>query len=240
MLILLQLLFAHLLTDFVLQPNSWIKHKRKYKVKSYFLIIHTLIAGVLTVLFLQKLEWWYIGLIISVTHFLIDWWKLNQKKDNLKYFLLDQFFHLLVITMVWLYLINGFSNILPFLKEVFNSTAILAVIGTYLFVIFPAGFLIGKATKKWQNEIEETHKKNSLDDAGRYIGIFERILVLTFILTNNFSAIGFLIAAKSILRFSDKSETGARKQTEYVLIGTLISFTITILLGLLVRQFLFQ
>ncbi|WP_231367602.1 DUF3307 domain-containing protein [Gillisia sp. JM1] len=176
MLILIQLLLAHLLTDFVLQPNSWIKHKRKYKVKSYFLIIHALLAGVLTVLFLQKLEWWYIGLIISSTHFLIDWWKLNQKKDNLKYFILDQLFHLIIIVMVWLYLINGFSNILPFLKEFFNSTTILAVVGAYLFVIFPAGFLIGKATKKWQNEIKETQNKNSLDDAGRYIGIFERIL----------------------------------------------------------------
>ncbi len=239
MLILIQLLLAHLLTDFVLQPNSWIKHKRKYKAKSYFLIIHAIIAGILTVLFLQKLEWWYIGLIITITHFLIDWWKLNQKKDNLKYFILDQFFHLIIIALVWLYLINGFSNILPFLKEVFSSTGILAVIGAYLFVIFPAGFLIGKATKKWQKEIDKAHQKNSLDDAGRYIGIFERILVLTFILTNNFSAIGFLIAAKSILRFSDKSESGARKQTEYVLIGTLISFTITILIGLLVRHFLF-
>ncbi|WP_010227645.1 DUF3307 domain-containing protein [Gillisia marina] len=240
MLILIQLLLAHLLTDFVLQPNSWIKHKRKYKAKSHFLIIHALIAGVLTVVFLQKLEWWYIGLVISVTHFLIDWWKLNQKKDNLKYFILDQVFHLIIIVAVWLYLINGFSNILPFLKELLNSIGLLAVIGAYLFVIFPAGFLIGKATKKWQNEIKESHQKNSLDDAGRYIGIFERILVLTFILTNNFSAIGFLIAAKSILRFSDKSESGARKQTEYVLIGTLISFTITILIGLLVRHFLFQ
>ncbi len=240
MLILIQLLLAHLLTDFVLQPNSWIKHKRKYKVRSYFLIVHALLAGVLSALFLQRLEWWYVGLIISITHFLIDWWKLNKKKDNLKYFILDQLFHLIIIALVWIYLINGFSNILPALKEIFNSVTLLAVAGAYLFVIFPAGFLIGKATKKWQNEIKETQNKNSLDDAGRYIGIFERILVLTFILTNNFSAIGFLIAAKSILRFSDKSETGARKQTEYVLIGTLISFTITILLGLLVRHFLFQ
>jgi len=239
MLILIQLILAHLLTDFVFQPNSWIKHKRKYKVRSYYLIIHALIAGVLSVILIQKLEWWYIGLFISITHFLIDWWKLNQKKDNLKYFILDQLFHLIIIVLVWVYLINGFPKIIPFLKEIFNSTSILVILGAYLFVIFPAGFLIGKATKKWQNEIKETHTKNSLDDAGRYIGIFERILVLTFILTNNFSAIGFLIAAKSILRFSDKSETGARKQTEYVLIGTLISFTITILLGLLIRHFLF-
>ncbi len=239
MLILIQLLLAHLITDFILQPNSWIKHKRKYKVRSHFLVIHALIAGILSVILLQKIEWWYIGVIISVTHFLIDWWKLNKEKDNLKYFLLDQFFHLLVIAIVWLFLINGFSKIIPFLQEFFNSTTALLIVGAYLIVIFPAGFLIGKATKKWQTEIGEMHKKDSLDDAGRYIGIFERILVLSFILTNNFSAIGFLIAAKSILRFSDKSESGARKQTEYVLIGTLISFTITILIGLLVRHFLF-
>lgn len=56
----------------------------------------------------------------------------------------------------------------------------------------------------------------------------------------NFSAIGFLIAAKSILRFNDKVKIGARKQTEYVLIGTSMSFAITIILGLLVDYIAFQ
>ena len=144
-----------------------------------------------------------------------------------------------MIMLAWLYISNNFNEILPGIQYVLNSTAILAIISVYLIVIFPTGFLIGKATKRWQSEIEITHQKNSLEAAGRYIGIFERILVLTFILTNNFSAIGFLIAAKSILRFSEKSETGARKQTEYVLIGTLMSFAITIILGLLVRNLIF-
>ncbi|MCF4101689.1 DUF3307 domain-containing protein [Gillisia sp. M10.2A] len=240
LLLLLQFLLAHILTDFVFQPTKWIKHKRKHKERSYFLLLHALISGVLTLIILQKWEWWYVALIISATHYLIDLWKLYQLKDNLKYFLLDQLFHIAVIVLLWLFLINGFNKILPFLIDVFNSTKFLIVIISYLFVAFPVGFLIGKATLRWQVEIENTHKKNSLDAAGRYIGIFERILVLTFILTNNFSAIGFLIAAKSILRFSDKSESGARKQTEYVLIGTLISFTITIIIGLLVRHFLLQ
>lgn len=240
LLIFIQLLLAHLLTDFVLQPNSWIRHKRKYRAKSYFLVIHALLAGILSLVFLQKLEWWYAALFISVTHYLIDVWKLQQKKDNLKYFLLDQLFHLIVLVLVWLFLIKGYRNVLPGIRELFNSPQFLIVIAAYLFVIFPTGFLIGKATKHWQDEIEKTYQKNSLEAAGRYIGIFERILVLTFILTNNFSAIGFLIAAKSILRFSDKSESGARKQTEYVLIGTLMSFAVTILLGLLVKYLLFQ
>ncbi|CAM4260988.1 DUF3307 domain-containing protein [Gillisia limnaea] len=239
-LILLQLFLAHLLTDFVLQPTRWIQHKRKHRGKSYYLIIHALIAGMLTYLFLQELKWWYVAFFISITHYLIDLWKVNKLNDNLKYFLLDQLFHLIIILVAWLYLIQGFGMVLPALSWLINSPSFLLIAGAYLIVIFPVGFLIGKATKRWHTQIEPSNQKNSLEAAGRYIGIFERILVLTFILTSNFSAIGFLIAAKSILRFSDKSETGARKQTEYVLIGTLMSFAITIILGLLVRHFIFQ
>lgn len=238
--ILLQLLLAHILTDFVLQPKSWIKHKKKFKGRSYILIIHSLIAGGLTFLFLQDPGLWYIALIVGITHYLIDWWKLIQKRDDLKYFLLDQLFHLLVIFLVWLYLTKGFPLVIPGIGETLDSQAFLVIAGAYLIIIFPAGYLIGKATQRWQEEIEKIDQNSSLNEAGRYIGIFERILVLTFILTQHFSAIGFLIAAKSILRFSDKSGSGARKQTEYVLIGTLMSFAITILLGLLVNFIILQ
>lgn len=239
-LILIQLLLAHILTDFVLQPTSWIHHKRKYKGSSFLLIIHSILAGALTLLFLQKWDLWYVALFVSVTHYLIDWWKLVQTGDNLRFFVLDQLFHILVIVAAWLYIIDGFDQLLPTIKALLNSEAFLAITGAYIIVIFPAGYLIGKATQRWHNEIEISYRENSLEAAGRYIGIFERILVLTFILTNNFAAIGLLIAAKSILRFSDKSETGARKQTEYVLIGTLMSFALTILLGLLVQMLVLQ
>ena len=47
-----------------------------------------------------------------------------------------------------------------------------------------------------------------------------------------------MIAAKSFMRFSDRSEQKPCKKTEYVLIGTLISFTITIILGLLMKAYL--
>ncbi|TRO66552.1 DUF3307 domain-containing protein [Christiangramia sabulilitoris] len=238
-LILLQLVLAHIIADFVIQPTKWVRAKRKYKARSKYLYLHAFLSGLLTFVFLMRLDWWYIAVFIAITHFFIDLWKLQFKQDNLKLFISDQAMHLLMIFLAWLYLTSNFYHVLPFLKTTMSSSAILAVITGYLLIIFPAGFLIGKATKRWQNEVENDLQKNSLDAAGRYIGIFERILVLTFILTLNFSAIGFLIAAKSILRFSDKSETGARKQTEYVLIGTLMSFTITIAIGLLVNHIAF-
>lgn len=233
LLIAVQLLLAHILTDFVFQPTKWVKHKRQHKSASLYLYFHSFLAGFFTYIILQQWQLWPLALFISITHFFIDLWKLSFKKDSLKIFLLDQLWHLLVLLLVWIYIIKGFDQVLPFIEDFFTSVPVLTILTAYLIVIFPAGFIIGKATKKWQDEIETTNQSTSLEAAGRYIGVFERILVLTFILTNNFSAIGFLIAAKSILRFSDKSEAGARKQTEYVLIGTLMSFAITIIIGFL-------
>jgi hypothetical protein len=238
MLTMFQLLLAHVMTDFVLQSEKMVISKRTYKAASGYLYVHSILAGVLTYLFIQQWNGFLVPIAISVTHFFIDLWKLHQKEDNLKYFLWDQLFHLLVILLMWLYLINGFDRVIPFIGNFFSSPKLLAIVIGYILVIFPVGFIIGKATERWQKEIAKEEEQTSLKKAGRYIGIFERVLVLTFILSSNFSAIGFLIGAKSILRFSDSK--GARKQTEYVLIGTLMSFSICILVGLLLRYFIFK
>ncbi len=237
-LILLQLLLAHVLTDFVFQNTKMVKHKRNYKGKSSYLYMHSVLAGVLTYIFLQDWNQFLVPVAIIITHFFIDLWKLHQKKDNLKYFIIDQILHFVIILIAWLYLINGFLEVIPMLITFFSSITSLAILVAYLIVIFPVGFIIGKATEGWQQEIAKEGAQNSLKKAGRYIGIFERILVLTFILINNFAAIGFLIGAKSILRFSDTK--GARKQTEYVLIGTLMSFAICILIGLAIQYLIFK
>lgn len=57
-------------------------------------------------------------------------------------------------------------------------------------------------------------------NTGRLIGILERIFVFIFVLLGQYTAIGFILAAKGVARFQDfKSRTFA----EYVLIGTLLS-----------------
>ena len=230
--IILQLLLAHVLTDFVFQNKKMVEHKRTHKASSWYLYVHSVLAGVLTYVILQQWSLFLVPIVIIISHFLIDLWKLHQKEDNLKYFLLDQFFHIIMLVLAWLYLTQNFSNVFTEIRSFFSSTEKLAILIGYLVVIFPVGFIIGKATERWQQEIAIEDEQSSLKKAGRYIGIFERILVLTFILSSNFSAIGFLIAAKSILRFSDSK--GGRKQTEYVLIGTLMSFAICIAVGLLI------
>ena len=82
---------------------------------------------------------------------------------------------------------------------------------------------------KWS--LEEDNSEDSLESAGKYIGTRERLFVFGFILLNQWSAIGLLIAAKSVFRFGDLSRAKDRKLTEYILIGTLISFGLAIFIG---------
>src|SRR5699024_2359116 len=79
-------------------------------------------------------------------------------------------------------------------------------------------------------------KDDYLNNAGKYIGILELIFVFIFIVTGNWSAIGFLLAAKSVFRFGYLKEAKDRKLTEYILIGTLLSFGLAIVTGLVFLQ----
>ena len=64
-------------------------------------------------------------------------------------------------------------------------------------------------------------------------GELERFLVYVLILVNQFEAIGFLIAAKSILRFGELKED--RRDAEYVIIGTMWSLVCGLLVTLATR-----
>lgn len=81
------------------------------------------------------------------------------------------------------------------------------------------------------NRIPTDHK--SLPNAGKYIGIIERLFVLIFIILGRWEGIGLLITAKSVFRFNDLKESNSRKLTEYILIGTLLSFGLAIVTGLI-------
>ena len=84
------------------------------------------------------------------------------------------------------------------------------------------------------NNVISEDPNPGLDSAGKWIGIVERILILLFIIMNQFGAVGFLIAAKSVFRFGSISNPDDQMRAEYILIGTLISFALAIATGVLV------
>jgi hypothetical protein len=231
MLLLIKWLCAHLLGDFALQTTRIVQHKRRRKAGSGYLYLHCLIHGALIYLFTAEWAQWFAPVAVTVSHYFIDLWKLHRK-DNGKYFLIDQGLHLLVLLLLWLQVTQQWDGVLPYLKDLWQNTAFWAVALGYAAVIWPAAFLLGFATKRWRDQIADARNgKTSLSEAGKWIGIFERALVLTFIITHHFEGIGFLIAAKSILRFNDLKESDNRRETEYVLIGTLMSFSTSIFIG---------
>jgi len=229
--LLLRLLIAHLLTDFVLQPTSWVKDKKQKKHRSAKLYLHVLIAGATAYLFAGLWHNWWLPLIIIITHFFIDLWKLNRR-ENLTYFLLDQLFHILVVIALWIGISFDLHTVWAYLTALAQNTKFWLIATGYVLVTWPLGYIIGMATEKWRDAAEVN--KEGLAKAGVWIGFFERLLILTFIISNQFAAVGFLIAAKSILRFSDKENT--QKKTEYVLIGTLMSFAFAAIIGIIITK----
>ncbi|MGJ8685552.1 MAG: DUF3307 domain-containing protein [Nonlabens sp.] len=229
MLLLIKLLIAHFLGDFVLQSNSFTKKKEKHQLKSPHLYIHVLLHGLLVLLFLNDLELWWAALLIMVTHLIIDAGKLKltNKKNARWLFLIDQLLHILVIIVVY-GIIENFNLIEDFQIPEQLWLFILCAI----FLTSPVGIMLKVFFTRWKLTEKDTGI-DSLKNAGKWIGMIERLLVFVFIISGNFSAVGFLLTAKSVFRFGDLSKAKNMKLTEYVLIGTLLSFGIAILVGLL-------
>lgn len=229
MIVLIKLLLAHIIGDFFLQPKKWVKEKEQKKLKSNKLYLHVLIHVVLTGIFLWDISLWPIVVTIGITHLIIDATKLliQKKKTKRLFFFIDQLLHIIVIFLCYYLYTESLFNLNDIVTE--NSLLLLVCL---LFLTIPVSIIMKIIFAKWN--IEKLTKDNqSLEDAGKYIGILERILVFIFIIFNHWEAVGFLITAKSVFRFGDLKKSKHRKLTEYILIGTLISFGIAIITGII-------
>jgi len=232
--ILLRLLVAHLIGDFILQPKDWVEKRNENVLKSFHIYVHCIIHGILAYVLLFNFSSFAIPVIITISHFFIDFIKIRFIKEKKFSFIFDQVLHISVIIIIWVVASNQCNQIYNNISLNLINVHIWMILLAYLLVLKPTSLLIFEFTKKWESEI----KVESLVDAGRWIGYLERILILTFILKGYYQAIGFLLAAKSIFRFGDLKGDNNIKLTEYVLIGTLASFVIAIIAGVILKKFL--
>lgn len=231
--ILFRLVIAHILADFVFQS----KRNKEGELSRYF-IVHLLLVGILTYLMLPG--WTYIlpSLTIMLAHGLIDLASFRLMKNKTTTFFVNQALHLGVLVILWLFISdNTLAEVWSGIRGFLYTPTTLILFASYLAITLPAGAMIGLLTKRWQSEIKDVNT-DSLKDAGKWIGITERILVLTFILIGQWAAVGFLLGAKSVLRFGDIKDGHQQKKTEYILIGTFLSFLLAIVLGILVHYYL--
>lgn len=225
----LKLILAHLIGDFAIQPLTWVTDKNAKSYKSKYLYYHIGVHFSLLNLFFIT-EWkHYIGYIclICICHLLIDILKIeyNKRQSTASFtaFILDQFAHFITIGCV-IYLIAP-NSFMPINYKYLWVIAIAFVLNIFAFPLVIKIFI-----QKWTDILSDTNQ--SLIKAGYFIGIFERIFIVLFILFNVYEGIGFLLAAKSIFRIGDLKENKEKMLTEYILLGTLISFLMAFVLGL--------
>jgi hypothetical protein len=230
--ILLKLIIAHIIGDFFLQPGKWIQDKEESGWGSRYLYIHVLIHFLLLLVLLWDFSYWPEALLITVFHYVIDGMKvsLQTEKTRITWFWLDQLAHFAVLISVWFIFWGGID------PEPLSDQFWILLAGA-LVLTYPASMTMQLLMYRWSEQIE-TENSESLEGAGQYIGILERLLLYISIISGNVQVVGFLLAAKSVFRFGDLSRAKDRKLTEYILIGTLLSFLIAIVVGLLAVRFL--
>lgn len=224
--ILILQLVAHLGADYFFQTKEWANTKNTLGFRSSFLVWHTLLVFLLSWLLSFQLHFFIAAGIIAITHYFIDGIKANyfeHPRLGRYLFFIDQALHLCIIGVV-VCLYNRYHGF-DVLWEPPISTQGLGIIAAFLLCLKPANVFIKEVLRSAKLEIVS---ENELPNAGKLIGILERLLTLVFILVGQFGAVGFLIAAKSILRYRDDETL----KTEYVLIGTMLSFGIAIVLGI--------
>lgn len=254
---LLTLTVAHILADFLLQTRWILDNKRKAKGFG----LHIAIVAV-TAWMLSGTGDWRVVALVAVTHAIADAAKLawvgygktdedRKARDNIHPLLIDQVFHLGVIVAAAVLfpsaVADGWWGALPAGQQraVFQAVA---VIGGVVLSVSAGGIVIDKLLAGLQGHRDaaaaaaaapaapsvagQDQTGLGLPGGGQAIGWLERGLTLLFLLVGQPEGIGLLLAAKSILRFSDAN---ARAHTEYVIIGTLLSFGWGIVSAVLTR-----
>ncbi len=226
--VLIKLLCAHFISDFALQTNWINRGKRKAGITGIlFQIIHAAIHGVIAYLLVAEWSCWLIPIVIFVTHLIIDITKYKYVKASLTTFLADQLCHIGVIVFLWWNLF-GADGTIDFTIGIQPAKVWLIALA-YILILKPSSILLSIFLEKWT---PASPNAQSLPNAGQWIGYIERILILTFVLVGSMEGVGFLLAAKSVFRFGELNKAKEIRTTEYVLIGTLASFTIAILTGI--------
>lgn len=163
--------------------------------------------------------------------------KKHLLKVDIRYFV-DQFLHIAVIVLVSIFFLqkkpdiamnqsvltalNAKNDVLEILfKSVAAFVIILKPISLTFYKIFDIELLTDSRPKE-KNENEDSEKISDIKGTGAIIGYMERMLMLCLLIMGEYTAIGFVIAGKSIIRLN-----GNIKQ-EFFIIGTFYGIITTL------------
>lgn len=221
-------LLFHMLFDFYFQTNKMADKKESNRIA---LGLHCLIyaagaAATVALLFEASVAATAASFtVFALSHWFIDG-SLRRKIAGLDLspvgsFLIDQMLHIVLLFMLsvlccHLWVMRPIaSNLLG------NRGAELSWVSTLCFCGRPCSIAIAKVLQFLRNPGTEQSACTSNAHSGKWIGIFERLIVAALSLLNQYSAIAFIFTAKSIARF--KQLESDKDFAEVNLLGSLAS-----------------
>ena len=249
--IAIPLFSAHVIADFIIHEDEDVDRKGKLLVP---ILKHIFWIGAISYVLVGIVSAWQIAVIISASHAIIDYVKFRLERDDFKGFVYEQLVHSLII-VVLAYAVAA-NNLYPqssiwftYFGKAFYALQVVSI-GAVV-CVYVGGIVVGLGVQPFLDQMEHEdageHEEGSdlstihargLKDGGKIIGYLERSLIFLFVLVNQPSAIGFLIAAKSVFRFGELREGKNRMEAEYIIIGTLLSFLVGIAVSFLIRKML--
>lgn len=226
------LFFAHVLADYVFQSKSMVDNKRDPRV----LLGHGAIVWLTAACAIGDVTAWPL-LLYTGLHFATDVIKTRIPKDSdsATAYLADQSAHVVALIAIAAFAPDMWDNGAWGDMPAWLSHAMLAIAGL-IYATRAGGFAIGAFMRPYgaalsapQPAYDMAPNTASLPNAGQAIGMLERALIYVMIQFGLYTGIGFLIAAKSVLRFDATSDN---RKAEYVIIGTLASFSWAIAVGI--------
>ncbi|MDR7125038.1 DUF3307 domain-containing protein [Pseudotabrizicola sp. 4114] len=213
------LLLAHVLADFVLQPGRMAQAKAGGHVG--WMPAHIGIVGGVTALVMgvQTPQAAAVVAGLSLAHLAIDVAKVatGARLSAITAFLADQAAHLATLVLVASLAPHLWAQGLWATHTPLWLPAAATVIAGAVLATRAGGFALGLLMRPFGDI-----GLDGLPGGGRIIGMLERGIIFLLILGGEPGGIGFLIAAKSVLRFGSVKEES--RLSEYVIIGTLASF----------------
>ena len=236
MLIFTKLILAHFAADFFFQNRRFVDLKTRSVV---WTLLHAAIFCLVAILLFASSP---INLLIiailglGLLHFAVDVVKARCIDNSLVVFLADQAIHITIIGIASAVL-QGITlhQIIQSVVYWFDSPKFLIISSALILATLGGSVFVSAVMLPFVRQLPE-HEFMGLDNAGLYIGQFERLLVLVLTLTNNFAGIGFIFAAKSVIRFPEAHSE--KHFAEYYLIGTMASFAFASLIGLVAKYIL--
>lgn len=234
------LLAAHLIADFSLQSADWAEKKtQKFRYLAGHAFVYAIVIAVVAFACIPGNCVWAPFVIITLSHFLIDWIRVYVDKKqktpaaHFSSFVIDQILHITIIYgTVCIFRLNEQTRCwLTDLASTAPVEQILRYALIFIIIFDPASVFVKKLSIYVAGGTNSNSQKKD-PPVGSVIGKLERILTVILVLCNQIGSIGFVLTAKSLARYKQLND---QNFAEKYLVGTLSSTAIAIITALLLK-----